>query len=137
MHSPRDDWKQVIETKTRSIINHWHVKTNDDNKRHERRFRCRLYSKREERKGEVVARARQGFYKSLKVKVSARASQGQTNVSQGQCAPHFLRRLGKSARGHPPFWGVKVKAQGPRSAGARVHTKSPPPQKKKKREKVS
>ena len=46
---------------------------------------------KEERKGEVAARAHQGFYKSLKVKVSARASQGQTNGSQGQGAPHFLR----------------------------------------------
>ena len=105
--------------------------------RHKRRFGYRLYSKKK-RERERSQRARVKAFTKASRSRSARASQGETNVSQGQGQPpppHFLRRLEKKERARaasPLCWGV----QGPRSAGARVHTKPPPPPKKKNRGKV-
>ena len=95
------------------------------------RFGCRLYSKKK-RERERSQRARLKAFTKASRSRSVCASQGQTNVSQGQgqTTPNFLRRLEKKsacARPTPFFGGV----QGPRSAGARVHTKPPPPPKKK------
>ena len=56
--------------------------------------------KKEERKGEVATRASRLLQKPQGQGQRTRASQGQTTVSQGQTAPHFLRRLEKKARGH-------------------------------------
>ena len=54
VRSPRDDWKQVIETRKQDIKV---IAMKTIKKRHEQRVGCRLYSKKEERKVKVTARA--------------------------------------------------------------------------------
>ena len=79
--------------------------------------------KKEERKGEVATRASRLLQKPQ--------GQGQrTRASQGQTAPHFLRRLEKKSARPPPFWGG---VKGSRSAGARVHKNQPPPPPRQKK----
>ena len=88
--------------------------------------------KKEERKREVATRASRLLQKPQGQGQRMRASQGQTTVSQGQTAPHFLRRLEKKARGHPPLGG-RSKVQGqPAQESSKTNHPLTPRQKKQR-----